>query len=383
MRVAGLFAGIGGFELGLSMAGHETELLCEIDPGALGVLRAHMGGTADILEDVTKLGRIPPGIDLLVAGFPCINLSQAGYKQGIEGPHSSLVRHVFRLLERKRVSTVVLENVPFMLHLNRGEGMLVLLDEFERLGYSWAYRVVDAMGFGLPQRRERVFIVASRDLDPRRVLFADNYAGPPVGPKTKRRATGFYWTEGIRGMGWADEAVPTLKGGSTIGIPSPPAIWVEKEGFYLPDIRDAERMQGFEPDWTLPAEAFSKRGHRWKLIGNAVSTRAIEWLGRRLKHPGEYESGLDSALDTERSMPIAAWSVGGQRFTASRITKWAASVTRPPLMSWLKFDPRPLSSRAANGLLERTSRSSLHFRPGFLEDLRVHARLASGRALAS
>ncbi len=383
MRVAGLFAGIGGFEVGLAKAGHETELLCEIDPGALAVLRAHMGGVPAIIEDVTKLGRIPPRVDLLVAGFPCINLSLAGYKQGIDGPDSSLVRHVFRLLERKRVPTVVLENVPFMLHLNHGEGLLILLAEFERLGYRWAYRVVDAMGFGLPQRRERVLLVASRDLDPRAVLFADSHPTPPTARSGKRKATGFYWTEGIRGMGWADEAVPTLKGGSTIGIPSPPAIWVEGKGIYLPDIRDAERMQGFAPDWTLPSERCAKRGHRWKLVGNAVSTRMIEWLGRRLNRPGEYEAGRDAELDTRKTMPIAAWSDGKGRFVAAGITKFAASVERSALMSWLEFEPRPLSNKAAKGLLERTSRSSLHFRDGFLDDLSAHADRQADAALAS
>jgi DNA (cytosine-5)-methyltransferase 1 len=383
MRVAGLFAGIGGFEVGLERAGHRTELLCEIEPGALEVLRTHMSDAAEIVEDIARLRRLPPSIDLLAAGFPCINLSLAGYKQGIEGRDSSLVHHVFRLLERKRVPTVVLENVPFMLHLNRGEGMTVLMDEFERLGYRWAYRVIDALGFGLPQRRERVYFVASTDIDPQDVLFADNHAGPPRVPRAGRRATGFYWTEGIRGMGWADEAVPTLKGGSTIGIPSPPAIWVEREGFFVPDIRDAERMQGFEPGWTQAAERVVRPGHRWKLVGNAVSTRAIEWLGRRLSQPGQYEPSLDPPLDSCKTLPIAAWSDGRRRFAAPRLTKWAARAVRPPLMTWLGFAPTPLSARAASGLLERTRRSRLRFRSGFLEDLAIHATRRTEATLAS
>lgn len=383
MRVAGLFSGIGGFEVGLAKAGHQTELLCEIEPGALAVLKARFGAEAEIVEDVADLRQLPPSIDLLVGGFPCINLSLAGAKQGIEGPESSLVRHVFRLLQRKRVSTVVLENVPFMLHLNRGAGMLSVVGELERLGYRWAYRVVDAMSFGLPQRRERVFLVASRDLDPRGVLFADNLLSAAPIPESARRATGFYWTEGIRGIGWADEAVPTLKGGSTVGIPSPPAIWVERQGFYLPDIRDAERMQGFAPGWTEPAELVTRSGHRWKLVGNAVSTRAIEWIGRRLAKPGAYEPGLDLPLDTSKTLPPAAWSDGKRRYVAARVTRWAATSKRTPLMSWLQFEPKPLSLRASRGLLERTSRSRLHFKPGFIEDLSAHAERQAATALAS
>lgn len=383
MRLAGLFAGIGGFEVGLTLAGHETELICEIDPGALAVLRRRLPQVRSMVEDVTQLKSLPRGLDLLVGGFPCINLSLAGYKQGIGGPQSSLVRHVFRLLERQRIPTVVLENVPFMLHLNKGEGMLVLLTEFERLGYRWAYRVVDALGFGLPQRRERVFLVASKELDPRDVLFADNHVGPPEAPRARPTATGFYWTEGIRGMGWADEAVPTLKGGSTVGIPSPPAIWVHGQKICLPDIRDAERMQGFDPDWTKPAEEHVRRGYRWKLVGNAVSTRVVEWLGRRLNEPGSYESHLDCPLDATKTLPNAAWSDGKGRHAAIRVTKWAARVTRPGLVSWLQFEPKPLSAKASRGLLQRTARSRLHFRPGFLEDLEKHEGQQTESALAS
>lgn len=373
MRVVGLFSGIGGFEVGLARAGHRTELLCEIDPGAISVLQRRLPHVPELVEDVTNLRRIPADAELVVAGFPCINLSLAGIKEGIQGRHSALVSHVFRLLRTNRVPTVVLENVPFMLHLNGGAGMMALVREFESLGYRWAYRVVDALAFGLPQRRERVFLVASRVLDPRKVLFADNFTEPPAIPRGGRKATGFYWTEGIRGIGWADEALPTLKGGSTVGIPSPPAIWVEHHGMVLPDIRDAERMQGLEADWTAPAEAVTRPGHRWKLVGNAVSTRVVEWLGSRLVEPGDYDSRLDLVLDARKTLPNAAWSDGKRRYSAIRVTKWASATPRPPLMSWLEFKTRPLSKKAADGLLRRTARSRLHFRPGFLEDLAAHA----------
>ena len=372
MRTAGLFAGIGGFELGLARAGHETELLCEIDPAANTVLKHRFAKVRRFIDDVAKIEQLPRAIDLVVAGFPCINLSLAGEKEGIDGAQSSLVRHVFRILANTRVPNLVIENVLFMLHLNRGEGLLLILRSLERLRYRWAYRVVDALGFGRPQRRERVFIVASRELDPRQVLFADNFAAPPPTPRRTPPASGFYWTEGIRGIGWAPEAVPTLKGGSTIGIPSPPAIWVHGKGAFTPDIRDAERMQGFDVDWTKPAESVARAGHRWKLVGNAVSAMASEWLGRRLATPGTYVHQLDPPLATDRTLPIAGWSMGKGAMEAVAVTRWAARVERPPLMKWLKFAPRPLSFKATRGFLERSQRSSLRFEAGFLDDLRKH-----------
>lgn len=110
-----------------------------------------------------------------------------------------------------------------MLQLERGKAMRYLVDELEARGYSWAYRVVDTRAFGLPQRRQRVILLASRTEDARDVLFADD-AAPVNTPFSPDLWCGFFWTEGLRGLGWAVDAVPTLKGGSTIGIPSPPAI---------------------------------------------------------------------------------------------------------------------------------------------------------------
>src|SRR5262249_20157701 len=156
---------------------------------------------------------------LVAAGFPCQDLSQAGKTTGIAGARSGLVGEVLRLLEAHRTPWVLLENVPFMLQLARGEAMNVITSALESLGYYWAYRVIDARAFGLPQRRRRVYLVASNVADPRTVLFADD-AGHIEEPKLNGHAVacGFYWTEGIRGLGWAVDAVPTLKGGSTIGI---------------------------------------------------------------------------------------------------------------------------------------------------------------------
>ena len=102
---------------------------------------------------------------------------------------------------------------------------------------------------------------------------------------------GFYWTEGLRGLGWAIDAVPTLKGGSTLGIPSPPAIWIQgqRTSPTNPDIRDAERLQGFPSDWTEVARENGGRGARWKLVGNAVSGRG--YLGRRAPVAGSRPGG--------------------------------------------------------------------------------------------
>ena len=111
-------------------------------------------------------------------------------------------------------------------------------------GFRWAYRVVDTRSLGPPQRRRRVFMLASRDDDPRDVLFADD-SGPLPEVSSDGIAYGFSRTEGTRGLGWGIDAVPTLKGGSTVGIPSPPGIGMPDGSIVFPEVRDAERLQGF------------------------------------------------------------------------------------------------------------------------------------------
>src|SRR5207245_798129 len=210
---------------------------CEIDPGCTAVLASRFR-KARRVGDVRKL-RSLPAAEVLAAGFPCQDLSQAGRTAGIDGASSGLVAEVFRLFERarKKPRWLVLENVPFMLRLDGGRAMHFLTQNLEDLGLTWAYRVVDTRSFGLPHRRVRVILVASTTEDPREVLFADD-ANENLPEDRSGRACGFYWTEGTRGLGWAVDSIPTLKGGSAIGIASPPAIWMPNGKIVTPDISD-------------------------------------------------------------------------------------------------------------------------------------------------
>ena len=305
LAVAGLFAGIGGIELGLHNAGHHTELLCEIDEGAQRVLRSQFSDV-EIAGDVRSVKRLPE-VDLVAAGFPCQDLSQAGRTAGIAGAQSSLVGEVFRLLDDPRSPAptwLLLENVPFMLQLDRGNAMRFLVASLEARGFAWAYRVVNTQAFGLPQRRQRVILLASKNEDPRAVLFAEE-AQEPVNPDPDTVACGFYWTEGVRGLGWAVDAVPTLKGGSGLGIPSPPAIRLPNEaGIVTPEIRDAERLQGFPEDWTLPGVGAGRRaGARWKMVGNAVSVPVAEWIGRQLRATSGGSGWSEVAMEPDQRWP--------------------------------------------------------------------------------
>lgn len=380
MRVAGLFAGIGGIELGFHRAlgaAAKTDLLCEWWEPAQEVLRLRFPDT-EIDPDVRELQELPAGIDVLAAGFPCTDLSQAGRTVGISGAQSGLVAHVFEALRLGAKSGghlpwLLVENVPNMLALDKGKAMAYLVGEMESLGYRWAYRVVDSRFTGVAQRRRRVILLASATEDPRAVLFSHD-AGERPESDYEDEAFGFYWTEGRGGLGWAQDAVPTLKGGSTIGIPSPPAIWVRDakahRRFVTPRIEDAEALQGFPRGWTDVPSSTMKRGARWKLTGNAVTTRVAEWVARNLNDPG-IPAAEWSEWTPSGAWPRAAWGENGKVFKVD-ISEFPELAPYERLGQTVDFDlAPPLSHRAAAGFWNRLERGNLGRYPGFREDVKA------------
>ncbi|MES1174033.1 MAG: DNA (cytosine-5-)-methyltransferase [Myxococcales bacterium] len=372
MSTVGLFSGIGGLELGLSRAGHQTTLLCENDRVARTVLDHRF---VDIAKhgDVRTLKALPKDTELLAAGFPCQDLSQAGRTAGIDGDQSGLVSEVFRLLKARRAPWVLLENVPFMLHVKKGAAFEVVLKALEKLGYRWAYRVIDSRAFGLPQRRERVFILASLEGDPRGCLLSDDEGPPETSERGNEAAIGFYWTEGNKGLGWAVDAIPALKRGSALGIASPPAILLPSGVIIKPDIRDAERMQGFPANWTDAAKGNQdgRKTRRWGLVGNAVTVDVATWLGRKLRRYGEYRGEDDRALKPGDVWPRAGWSMGSARH-ASSVSTWPVQKVAAPLHTFLRFPGDLLSEKATLGFFTRASASTLRIPEGFLDRVEAH-----------
>lgn len=163
MNFISLFSGIGGFDLGFERAGMTCDAVCEIDKNAQNMLRRHFPH-AKLFDDVHKIGKETHGrksIDLICGGFPCQDLSLAGKRAGLAGERSGLWFEFARVVDELEPQWVVVENVPGLLSSNKGRDFAVIIQWLVKRGYGVAWRVLDAQYFGVPQRRRRVFIVAS------------------------------------------------------------------------------------------------------------------------------------------------------------------------------------------------------------------------------
>jgi len=372
MRVVSLFSGIGGFELGLARAGFQTVMMCESDPLARSVLRHHFPGIP-IRTDIRTLKRLP-ACEILTAGWTCQDLSQAGRTAGIAGDRSGLISEVFRLVQATKTKPefILLENVAFALHLQKGAALMFVTSHLEMLGYNWAYRILDSQHFGVPQRRRRLFILASRQLAPETILFR-GALNTSLEAHSHPQQYGFYWTEGNRGLGWSPEAVPPLKGGSSLSIPSPPAIWnKDARSFVTPGVSDAERMQGFPEDWTdVGALRNVKKRARWKLVGNAVSVPVVEWIAKSLAE--EVSIPLE-IVPAKRGSKIGTAAFGQADHQAIFLNPGHEGPEIPQIATLRDFelkDASKLSLRAATGFLSRIEKSSLRTDPAFISDLRA------------
>jgi DNA (cytosine-5)-methyltransferase 1 len=162
-----LFAGVGGFDLALERAGIKVVASVEIDKKAQAILKKHFPN-AEQFNDVTEVtgeqliqAGFNPANGIITGGFPCQDLSVAGKRAGLAGKRSGLFWEICRIIDETRSQTVILENVPGLLSSNNGRDMAVVLEALVNRGYRVAWRVLDAQYFGVPQRRRRVFIVAS------------------------------------------------------------------------------------------------------------------------------------------------------------------------------------------------------------------------------
>lgn len=162
MRFLDFFAGIGGFRLGLEMAGHECVGHIEIDKYAnKSYVAMHRLKESEFFATDVR-GVIPgelPEADCYCGGFPCQSFSVAGKRGGFEDTRGTLLFEVLRLAKVRKPKYLFLENVAGLLSHDRGKTFGVILTALDELGYGVEWQVLNSKNFGVPQNRERVFII--------------------------------------------------------------------------------------------------------------------------------------------------------------------------------------------------------------------------------
>lgn len=157
-----MFAGIGGFRSGLeSIGGFECVGYCEIDKYAKQAYEAIYDTGGELYFDVARkiVPEQLPDFDLLVGGFPCQSFSIAGARKGFDDTRGTLFFEIARIASVKKPKYLFLENVPGLLNHDKGRTFETILRTLDGLGYNVCWQVLNSKNFGVPQSRNRVFII--------------------------------------------------------------------------------------------------------------------------------------------------------------------------------------------------------------------------------
>lgn len=327
MKFIDLFAGIGGFRTGFEREGFKCVFSCEIDKNCQQVYLENYGEKVE--SDITKIDEKKiPDFDVLLGGFPCQPFSISGRKKGFDDTRGTLFFDICRIIKEKNPSVVVLENVKHIIHHDKGNTIQVILSTLEDLGYITEMKVLNSKDFGLPQNRERILIIGSKNknfdfsklkkqtslplkyfLDKEgdfEYLSKDEYT---LIENPKKQSSGLIfvgyrnkniWKKGIRPntlhlsrvhrqpnrIYSIDGYHPTIPSQETAG----------RFYIYLPEenrvrkltINECYRIMGFDDKFIKsPINA-----ERYKQIGNSVAINMIQELAKNIKEQGLLENEL-------------------------------------------------------------------------------------------
>tara|TARA_R110002020_G_scaffold151370_1_gene328387 strand:+ start:51 stop:998 length:948 start_codon:yes stop_codon:yes gene_type:complete len=300
MKFFDLFAGIGGFRVGLEAHGHECVGSCEIDKYARKIYGKNFGHEPEY-KDVRDIeAKDLPEFDILCAGFPCQSFSIVGNRMGFEDKRGNLFFEIIRLAKEKRTPVLLLENVKGLLSHEKGETFRIMLQTLDECGYDVSWQLLNSRYF-VPQSRERLYIIANlRGSSGRKIL--------PLGKVSKRddksrkelyatdecssTLTATYWKGYGGGRPMIKESKPVqmnyrsnVNSNMKERVQDRDETWTltsNSNDFTITDgdrVRkltpiECERLQGFADDWTKGVSDTQ----RWKCLGNAVTTNVVEYI---------------------------------------------------------------------------------------------------------
>ena len=322
MKYLSLFSGIGGFELGIQQA-YETRIsnemeqwgcgqkenkletfmpntfsesnirqspdcigFSEIDKYAIQIYQKHFNHKN--YGDITKINEKElPEFDLIVGGFPCQSFSIAGKRGGFNDTRGTMFFHIARILKAKQPRLLLLENVKGLLSHDEGRTFATIISTLDELGYDLQWQVLNSKNFGVPQNRERVFIIGHLRGTPRPKVF-------PIGETTtgsikvcargKHQQDIVYDKSGILNLpagthGSTPHLTKIMDGGQAYSWALRGRDYKDGTNFISKGTKirrltptECERLQGFPDGWT---EGVSDT-QRYKCLGNAVTVNVIK-----------------------------------------------------------------------------------------------------------
>jgi DNA (cytosine-5)-methyltransferase 1 len=299
----------------------------EIDKHAIQIYEKHFNHKN--YGDIKKINpKQLPNFDVLVGGFPCQAFSIAGKRKGFEDTRGTLFFDIARILRSKKPRLLLLENVKGLLSHDNGDTFKVIISTLAKLGYDIQWQVLNSKNFGVPQNRERVFIVGHlrgtprpkvfpfrennsedivvptittrvtadsngtyvRERSPRQIIGGSqgNRVYDPKGISTTLASqsgglgakTGLYAVGGLQAhqKPRKDGISPTLTQAAGMGGGQTPLVWSKKIKIRRLTPMECERLQGFPDGWT---EGISDT-QRYKCLGNAVTVNVIRAISKKL-----------------------------------------------------------------------------------------------------
>ena len=317
---AEMFSGIGGMRLGLQKSGWKTIWANEIDKYACQIYRKNFGNNELIEADIRTINpNTIPNHVLLTAGFPCQPYSCAGKRQGFQDVRGTLFYEILRVIEAKKPTLLLLENVEGILSNDYGKTFGTILEKLGNLGYWCEWQVINSRHW-VPQNRPRVFIVGhSRERNTKQVfpvtascgLFSQanrnqqaskerirssniRIAGSLLASYSKTKdltnmvasaLSHRYAKDGAENLILTSHTKANIKQRNqtcdttwTLDATTSKMALVEKSGIRRLTPTECERLQSFPDGWTGGVSDTQ----RYKLLGNAVTAKVIEFLGQHL-----------------------------------------------------------------------------------------------------
>jgi len=311
-----LFAGIGGFRLGMERAGHTCVGSCEWDKYARETYKYNFNQYPEYDDAKDMHAQSLPSFDVLCAGFPCQAFSIAGKRLGFEDPRGNIFFEIARIAKAKRPSYLFLENVKGLLSHEKGDTFRTIISTLDEMGYDAEWQVLNSKYF-VPQNRERVFIIGhlrgertrqifplgdfnsetdkpklkqignvdtkghnslwGRVYDPNGIAPNLNANGGGMGAKTGLYAvdtTMIYLSNTNANM---KQRIQERKETWTLGTGTDFGI---KDGMRIRKLTpvECERLQGFPDGWTIGSDT-----QRYKQCGNAVTVHVVEYIAQELR----------------------------------------------------------------------------------------------------